>query len=278
MENLFYNEQCSFSDSEKIPSQTESKQAECTKCTAHWPSCTPRPRPGRPAGRAPHACRAPRAYLPRARAARLQRVPACRAPLQRAFPASACRPRPAHPLSLRAQCPRAPRPRAPRPRAPSSLSPSSRAHVVCVVPACRAPRLRTVSLCRAPNPAPSLLLKWAVAHFRFCTIFFFHFFQPLENTKNIFIYFLSFSSTPINLLKFISSFYIYIYIFHSPINQTNYLNLFYLFSCSSLHIVNSKVCFPTCLCAIYLSTQTFTSHIQHVIPTKHIHTTIHQST
>ena len=135
--------------------------------------------------------------------------------------------------------------------------------------------------CAPQRSAPSLLLKWAVAHFRFCTFFFFHFFQPLENTKNIFIYFLSFSSTPINLLKFISSFffiYRYIYFFHSPTTQINYLNLFYLFSCSSLHIVNSKVCFPTCLCAIYLSTQTFTSHIQHVIPTKHIHTTIHQST
>ena len=74
-----------------------------------------------------------------------------------------------------------------------------------------APSLRAQPACRA-RPAPSLLLKWAVAHFRFCTPFFFPiYFQLLENTKKIIhlfffhfprysnkfikIYFLQFSST-----------------------------------------------------------------------------------
>ena len=113
-------------------------------------------------------------------------------------------------------------------------------------------------------------------NFIFIFIFFISF-SHWKIQKNIFIYFLSFSSTPINLLKLISSILFSFIFFHFPTNQINCLNFFFFF-CSSLHIVNSKVCFPTCLCAIYLSTQTFTSHIQHVIHTKHIHTTIHQST
>ena len=150
-----------------------------------------------------------------------------------------------------------------------------------------APAYEPRALSQAPHAQPSAqpsaqlpYAQWAVAHFRFCILFFsFVFFISFSHwkiQKNIFIYFLSFSSTPINLLKFISS--ILLLFFYFPTNQTNCLNLFYLFSCYSLHIVNSKVRFPTCLCAIYLSTQTFTSHKQHVIHTKHIHTTIHQST
>ena len=37
------HEQCSKIDSGTVLSQTGSKQAECTKCTAHWPSSTLRP-------------------------------------------------------------------------------------------------------------------------------------------------------------------------------------------------------------------------------------------
>ena len=84
-----------------------------------------------------------------------------------------------------------------------------------------------------------------------------------------YVYLFSFNFQYTN--KFIKIYFIYIIIFF-PTTQINCLNLFYLLSCSNLHIVNSKVCFPTCLCAIYLSTQTFTSHIQHG---KH---TIHQIT
>ena len=131
-ENLFYNEQCSFSNSGKIPSQTGSKQAECTKCTARWPSCTPRPRPGRPDGRAPLAClpRASSACLPAARAycAPAQCPPAARAPLARA-PARLARPAPQRPAPV-------------RPLAPRPLT-----HAACAVPACRAPCLR--ALCPA---------------------------------------------------------------------------------------------------------------------------------
>ena len=155
----------------------------------------------------------------------------------------------------------------PEPVRPAPARPC-RLRRACVLRAPPAPCLRAARPACAPCAQPiaqlSLKLNWAVAHpgsAHFFFLLFFHFFQPLENTKNIFIYFLSFSSTPINLLKFISS----ILFFFFPTTQINCLNLFYLFSCSSLHIVNSKVCFPTCLCAIYLSTQTFTSHIQHVI-------------
>ena len=132
-----------------------------------------------------------------------------------------------------------------------------------------------------PSPAPSLKLNWAVAHpgsaqiFFFSSFFFFNSFSHWKIPKNIFIYFLSFSSTPINLLKFISS--ILFLFFIPPTNQINCFNLFYLFSYSSLHIVNSKVCFPTCLCVIYLSTQTSTSHIQHVIQPFNMTWYTHQS-
>ena len=118
----FYNEQCSFSDSGKIPSQTGSKQVECTKCTTYWPSCTPRPCPGHPAGGTPRTCCAPRACLLRACAARLQRVPACRAPAQR--------PPTARPPAL------------PVPVRPLTLRP--RAHAACAVPR---------ALCLAQRPA-----------------------------------------------------------------------------------------------------------------------------
>ena len=177
---------------------------------------------------------APLACLLRARAARLQRVPACRAPLPHACPVSACCVRPMLPLALRAQRPCAHSPNAPtQPLAQLGSSPS-----------------------------------------RFCTFFF-----SATGKYQKYIYLFSFIFQYTN--KFIKIYFIYIIIFfffHSSTNQINCLNLFYLFSCSNLHIVNSKVCFPTCLCVIYLSTQTFTSHIQHVIHTKHIHTTIHQST
>ena len=62
------HEQCSKIDSGTVLSQTGSKQAECTECTACWPSSTPRPR-------AQHPCRAPR--FPAAAPAR---PPALRAP------------------------------------------------------------------------------------------------------------------------------------------------------------------------------------------------------
>ena len=141
------HEQCPKIDSGTVPSQTMSKQVECSECTACWPSSTPRP------------------------------CPSLRA---------ACTPR-------LLPCPRPPGP-CPLPRAPAP----------CPHP------------CAQPSSQPSARLpyaQWAVAHFRVCTnflFFFFHFFQPLENTKKyIFIYFLSFSSTPINLLKFISSIFFF---------------------------------------------------------------------
>ena len=171
----------------------------------------------------------------------------------------ACAPLCARAVSL-AQHPSARTPACPCAREP--VPPARLAPVLCRAPT----RVPAAHPC-APSSQPSLMLKWAVAHFSVCPIFFSssHWKMPTK----IFTYFLSFSSTPINLLKFISSI---LFIFsHFPTNQINCLNLFYLFSCSSLHIVNSKVCFPTCLCAIYISTQTFTSYI-------HDHTTFHQIT
>ena len=50
------HKQCPKIDSRTVLSQTGSKQAECTECTACWPSTTPRP----------HAPAAPRTCVPRA--------------------------------------------------------------------------------------------------------------------------------------------------------------------------------------------------------------------
>ena len=201
-------------------------ESECTKPQPGpaGPACAHRLRPGRPAGRAPRACRAP-TCLPAARPARpaapCRTLPAPRAPSARTsarLPACASTP-----------CAR-PRPSARQPRAPAPSALQARLH----------PRLPTPAPAARPvRPSACCLLKWAVAYFRFCTkkkisFFFFHFFQPLESTKNIFIYFLSFSSTPINLLKFISSILLFFF-FHSPTNQINCLNLFDLFSYSSTH-------------------------------------------
>ena len=245
------------------------------------PSCLPSARARAPCRALPAAC---------APCAALSRPPAClpahaRPARARARPRklayASARPRTSTPVRKPATRPLTQHPSA-QPSAPAP-TPAHASAPACAPAARPAPACARPAPC-VPSPAPSHQTQLGSSPSRFCTnffffssFFFFHFFQPLENTKKyIFIYFLSFSSKPINLLKFISSIYIYIYIF--PTNQINCLKLFHLFSCSSLHIVNSQVCFPTCLCAIYLSTQTFTSHIQHVIHTKQIHTTIPQST
>ena len=111
-----------------------------------------------------------------------------------------------------------------------------------------APCLRAARRACAPCAQPRLKLNWAVAHpdsaIFFFLFFFFISFSHWKIPKNIFIYFLSFSSTPINLLKFISSDFlqlrkllssILLFFFHSPTKQINCLNLFYLFSYSSTH-------------------------------------------
>ena len=192
--------------------------------------------------------------------------------------------------------PKRPAPARPAPVYPAPVLPA------CVLPRPRAPALVPTSACRLraqlrpcspscalASPAAPLraqrsakrsarmpYAQWVVAHFRFC-IFFFSFLSTTGKYQKKYIYLFSFIFQYTN--KLIKIYFIIIIVFfYFPTNQINCLNLFYLFSCSSLHIINSKVCFPTCLCAIYLSTQTFTSHIQHVIHTKHIHTTIHQST
>ena len=208
---------------------------------AQLPHPAPRPRPGkpcpartvRPAVRpcAPTPCLP--AHLPPIACAPRGPCVLLTCPY-RACPASACRARapaapdsfPARPAHLqRSRSPSAQLPPARPTHAPRAPQQARLRHAC--VPRAPPTRLRAVSLCRAPSPVPSLLLKWAVAHFRFCAIFFFHFFQPLENTKNIFIYFLSFSSTPINLLKLIS-FFLYRYIFFSFSNKPNKLLKFIL--------------------------------------------------
>ena len=183
--------------------------------------------PATAAARAPacHACApAPRARacVPRARAA------CCRTPV----PLAAARP--CHLLS------RAPAPRAPQRRAPAPV-PTSACRLLaharqCAQPAPHAPAPH------APAPAPQRLparpapcpaqpyAQWAVALFRFCILFFFSFFffisfSHWKTPKNIFIYFLSYSSTPINLLKFISSILL---LFSFP-NKPNKLLKFILF-------------------------------------------------
>ena len=233
---------------EKKTSQNGSTMGRVHRVHCPRPAQAPRPRPGRAWPRAQRLCLAssarPAAPLPRAPRAR---APAARAP---------CLPRaPAARHACRSPLPSAPRTPAQRPTHAQPSAP-------------------------APSPAPQPHAQWAVAiqvlypkKKFFFYFFFFHFFQPLENNKKyIYLFYFIFQYTN----KFIKIYFISNFFF--PTNQINCLNLFYLFSCSSLHIVNSKVCFPTCLCAIYLSTQTFTSHIQHVIHTKQIHTTIHQST
>ena len=151
------------------------------------------------------------------------------------------------------------------PPAPARLP---RPCVCCARPA--VPAQRPTALCSMGSS------PFQVLHIFFSLLFFFFISFSHWKITNKYIYLFSFIFQYTN--KFIKIYFIYIFFFHFPTNQINWLNLFYLLSCSSLHIVNSKVCFPTCLCAIYLSTQTFTSNIQHVIHTKHIHTTIHQST
>ena len=122
----------------------------------------------------------------------------------------------------------------PAPMRPACVPPRPHAPVT---PAVTPPSAGRLCPCQRPpaacapcaRPAPSLLLRWAVAHFRFCIPFFFFFFFISFNywkipKKYLFIYFLSFSSTPINLLKFIP----YIFFFSFP-NKPNKLLKFILF-------------------------------------------------
>ena len=176
-------------------------ESECTKPQPGpaGPACAHRLRPGCLAGRAPCACRAPRACLPRTpRApcrARPERPAArCLLPALRAL-RSLVRPR----ACLRMHALRAPVPVRARPRTPSaqpSASAPTPAHAS--VPAC-APAARPAPACArpapfAPSPAPSHQAQLGSSPSRFCTklfffsSFFFHFFQPLENTKKIYLF------------------------------------------------------------------------------------------
>ena len=95
----------------------------------------------------------------------------------------------------RAPCraPRLPaaRPCQPAPKRPRAQPPRAmhRAPMLPARPPAACSRAPTALL--RPSAQPSARLpyaQWAVAHFRFCILFFFpfffHFFQPLENTKN----------------------------------------------------------------------------------------------
>ena len=138
---------------------------------------------------------------------------------------------------------------------PYAFSPSARARLAPCAPSACAPCRCAVPQHRVPpparayaNPCAQPMLKWAVAHFRFCIykffFSFFFFFLQLENTKkNIYLFSFIFQYTN-KFIKIYFFIYIYIYIyifffFDFPTNQINCLNLFYLFICSSLHIVNS---------------------------------------
>ena len=96
------HKQCPKIDSGTVLSQTGSKQAECTECTACWPAARP--------GRAPSAC-----------AARASRARA--------------------PVAARASCTRLPT-RAPRTRLPTRLQPACAQPSACdpLLRASRAPR------------------------------------------------------------------------------------------------------------------------------------------
>ena len=96
-----------------------------------------------------------------------------------------------------------------------------------------APAYEPRALSHAPHAQPSAQLpyaQWAVAHFRFCILFFFlcffHFFQPLENTKK-YIYLFSFIFQYTN--KFIKIYFIYIIIIFLFPNKPNKLLKFILF-------------------------------------------------
>ena len=168
-----------------------------------------------------------------------------------AAPPCTCCARPAC-AYLRLLAPHAPRACLCRTPVPYAFSPSARARLAPCAPSacppcrCAAPQHRVPLPARAyTNPCAQPMLKWAVAHFRFCIykfFFSFFFFLPLENTKkNIYLFSFIFQYTN-KFIKIYFFIYIYIYIyffFHFPTNQINCLNLFYLFFCSSLHIVNS---------------------------------------
>ena len=103
---MFYNEQCSFSDSGKIPSRkTGLKTKRSAQSAQPWPARAPSAQ-ATGAPRLRPACRAPR--LPRARslpcacralprACRLPCAPSARTPLSHARPNAHLRPAPAHP-------------------------------------------------------------------------------------------------------------------------------------------------------------------------------------
>ena len=234
----------------RLRNSTESNRVENRpSAPSAQPIASPHAQPARPSPR-------PRAYRLASPATRAPRAPAPAAAqlLRACLPASPlpaarlCRP----PIALSCRAPRL-RTQAPRARSPSAQpSAKPRAH------APYAPSLRFL-----PSQCSNGQYPISGSAYFFFFLSFSHWKIP---KKYIYLFSFIFQYTN-NLLKFISSL-LYIF-FHFPTNQINCLNLFYLFSCSS---------FPTCLCAIYLSTQTFTSHIQHVIHTKHIHTTIHQST
>ena len=118
---------------------------------------------------------------------------------QAALPAPACR----APVPLNATAPARPAPRAPAtPLPPAACDPrpnaclrAPRAQLSPTPVRPLAPLANAVCACyaRSVRPAqPSARLpyaQWAVAHFRLCIpFFFFHFFQPLENTKNIYLF------------------------------------------------------------------------------------------
>ena len=174
------------------------------------PSAQPKASPGAQAAHAPRAkrlpaarptpaCRGPNACLPRAQrpAARLRPTAAPRARARARQRPCACRPaRPparSRPHAYRpARCPAPQHAHARLSRAPSTHAPCRPA------PVRPAPssRLRTPAPAARPvRPSACCLLKWAIAYVRFCTNFFFfifhfffHFFQPLENTKKIYLF------------------------------------------------------------------------------------------
>ena len=200
------------------------------------------------------------------RALRAPRLPAARP----------CRPAPARPLRPARRAPAAcarmpPLPRAPmppataRPRAPHAPTPRACARASVHLPPAR-PTAPLRAQRSAQRSARLPYAQWAVAHFRFC-IFFFSFLSATgKYQKNIFIYFLSFSSTPINLLKFISSI---LFFFPNKLNKLLKFILFiFLFQFTHCKLQGLFSNMPMC----YLPKHT---NIQHVIHTKHIHTTIH---
>ena len=182
------HEQCPKIDSGTVLSQTASKQAECTECTAYWPNSKPRPR----------LLSRPRAPAPRAPA-----------PVPPSAPAPATAPaRPSAPYAL---CPPA------RPACQCRVARPSPCALRLSAPHAQPAHQHTP---RAYVPARPASCSMGSSPFQVLHIFFFSFF-----TLFFFIHFF-FYATGKSPKKIIIYFYLFIIIiFHFPVHPNKFISI-----------------------------------------------------